>query len=160
MSAIKFGESLSKFMIPIALLEKFGSLCHMQTTKVQISLFFIWRLSPQDDLEMLCWWQICKHLPYLFCSSWRLSLQDELETLCDDMLICEHLPCLFCSSWRLSPQGDLEMLCWWHADLAAITFIYVWAGDDKTDKVICAPSEDTDQPGHLPRVFAVSLKGS
>ena len=25
MSAIKFGESLSKFMIPIALLEKFGS---------------------------------------------------------------------------------------------------------------------------------------
>ena len=26
MSAIKFGESLSKFMIPIALLEKFGSL--------------------------------------------------------------------------------------------------------------------------------------
>ena len=26
MSAIKYGESLSKFMIPIALLEKFGSL--------------------------------------------------------------------------------------------------------------------------------------
>ena len=26
MSAIKFGESLSKFMIPIALLDKFGSL--------------------------------------------------------------------------------------------------------------------------------------
>ena len=32
---------------------------------------------------------------------------------------------------------------------------------DKTNKVACAPSEDSDQPGHLPsliRVFAVQLK--
>ena len=35
MSAIKFGESLSKFMIPIALLEKFGSLTFI--TGIEIS---------------------------------------------------------------------------------------------------------------------------
>ena len=32
---------------------------------------------------------------------------------------------------------------------------------DKTNKMACAPSEDPDQPGHLPsliRVFAVHLK--
>ena len=32
---------------------------------------------------------------------------------------------------------------------------------DKTNKMACAPSEDSDQPGHLPsliRVFAVCLK--
>ena len=32
---------------------------------------------------------------------------------------------------------------------------------DKTNKMICAPSEDSDQPGHLPsliRVFAVCMK--
>ena len=32
---------------------------------------------------------------------------------------------------------------------------------DKTNKMACAPSEDSDQPGHLPsliRVFAVRLK--
>ena len=32
---------------------------------------------------------------------------------------------------------------------------------DKTNKMICAPSEDSDQPGHLPsliRVFAVRMK--
>ena len=32
---------------------------------------------------------------------------------------------------------------------------------DKTDKMTCAPSEDSDQPGHLPslmRVFAVCMK--
>ena len=32
---------------------------------------------------------------------------------------------------------------------------------DKTNKMACAPSEDLDQPGHLPsliRVFAVRLK--
>ena len=34
---------------------------------------------------------------------------------------------------------------------------------DKTNKVACAPSEDSDQPGHPPsliRVFAVRLMGS
>ena len=35
MSAIKFGESLSKFMIPIALLEKLGSLTFI--TGIEIS---------------------------------------------------------------------------------------------------------------------------
>ena len=35
MSAIKFGESLSKFMIPIALLEKFSSLTFI--TGIEIS---------------------------------------------------------------------------------------------------------------------------
>ena len=32
---------------------------------------------------------------------------------------------------------------------------------DKTNKMICAPSEDSDQPGHQPsliRVFAVHMK--
>ena len=32
---------------------------------------------------------------------------------------------------------------------------------DKTNKMACAPSEDSDQPGHPPsliRVFAVSMK--
>ena len=35
--------------------------------------------------------------------------------------------------------------------------------NDKTNKMICAPSEDSDQPGHLPspiRVFAVCMKKS
>ena len=34
---------------------------------------------------------------------------------------------------------------------------------DKTNKMACAPSEDSDQPGHLPsliRVFAVRSVGS
>ena len=34
---------------------------------------------------------------------------------------------------------------------------------DKTNKMICAPSEDSDQPGHPPsliRVFAVHSMGS
>ena len=34
---------------------------------------------------------------------------------------------------------------------------------DKTNKITCAPSEDSDQPGHPPsliRVFAVHLMGS
>ena len=34
---------------------------------------------------------------------------------------------------------------------------------DKTNKMACAPSEDSDQPGHLPsliRVFAMHLMGS
>ena len=34
---------------------------------------------------------------------------------------------------------------------------------DKTNKMACAPSEDSDQPGHLPsliRVFAVHSVGS
>ena len=34
---------------------------------------------------------------------------------------------------------------------------------DKTNKMACAPSEDSDQPGHLPsliRVFAVRSMGS
>ena len=34
---------------------------------------------------------------------------------------------------------------------------------DKTNKMACAPSEDSDQPGHPPsliRVFAVRLMGS
>ena len=34
---------------------------------------------------------------------------------------------------------------------------------DKTNEMVCAPSEDSDQPGHLPnliRVFAVRLMGS
>ena len=29
---------------------------------------------------------------------------------------------------------------------------------DKTNKMACAPSEDSDQPGHPPRVFAVHMK--
>ena len=29
---------------------------------------------------------------------------------------------------------------------------------DKTNKMICAPSEDSDQPGYLIRVFAVCIK--
>ena len=29
---------------------------------------------------------------------------------------------------------------------------------DKTNKMICAPSEDSDQPGHLIRVFTVRMK--
>ena len=32
---------------------------------------------------------------------------------------------------------------------------------DKTNKVACVPSEDSDQPGHLPsliRIFAVRMK--
>ena len=34
---------------------------------------------------------------------------------------------------------------------------------DKTNKMICAPSKDSDQPGYLPsliRVFAMHFKGS
>ena len=38
---------------------------------------------------------------------------------------------------------------------------FVWSSDNKTSKITCAPSEDSDQPGHLPglmRVLAVSMK--
>ena len=37
------------------------------------------------------------------------------------------------------------------------------AARDKTNKMTCGPSKDSDQPGHLPsliRVFAVHLIGS
>ena len=41
--------------------------------------------------------------------------------------------------------------------------LIIGAPHDKTNKVACAPSEDSDQPGHPPsliRVFAVRSVGS
>ena len=32
--------------------------------------------------------------------------------------------------------------------------------NDKTNKMVCAPSEDTDQPGHLPSLIKVFTVGS
>ena len=44
-----------------------------------------------------------------------------------------------------------------------LTFKLFEPPHDKTSKMACAPSEDSDQPGHPPsliRVFAVRLMGS
>ena len=41
------------------------------------------------------------------------------------------------------------------------TFVAFEPPNDKTNKMACAPSEDSDQPGHAPnliRVFAVRMK--
>ena len=51
---------------------------------------------------------------------------------------------------------------WWYEnqDTVAHTFVYE-PPHDKTNKMACAPSEDSDQPGHPPsliRVFAVHIK--
>ena len=47
--------------------------------------------------------------------------------------------------------------------LNSLTYVLIEPPHDKTNKMICAPSEDSDQPGHLPsliRVFAMRLMGS
>ena len=44
-----------------------------------------------------------------------------------------------------------------------VTWLIYEPPHDKTNKMTCAPSEDSDQPGHPPsliRVFAVRSKGS
>ena len=53
----------------------------------------------------------------------------------------------------------------WKFCTSSATWLLVWEikepSHDKTNKVTCAPSEDSDQPGHPPsviRVFAVRMK--
>ena len=44
-----------------------------------------------------------------------------------------------------------------------VTRLVYWPPHDKTNRMTCAPSEDSDQPGHPPsliRVFAVRSMGS
>ena len=72
-------------------------------------------------------------LRLLFC-----RLNDGPSTICSS-----DGWCLMLSVWSLSPWFTTE------------------PRHDKTNKMICAPSEDSDEPGHPPsliRVFAVRMK--
>ena len=89
---------------------------------------------------------------------------------------------IFAIDSRLSP-ANLPNICYWqstvtstfteyllltvdcHQPLRKIieNFIYIWTATWQNQQSDCAPSEDSDQPGHPPsliRVFAVRLMGS
>ena len=75
--------------------------------------------------------------------------------------------CLFCMRQCLSFSSSfwchvLVVTCdWWHfLDISFYFFTYE-PPHDKTNKMACAPSEDSDPPGYPPnliRVFAVCMK--
>ena len=48
-------------------------------------------------------------------------------------------------------EKNTVIYCWWGLD-AMITIIIV-PEHDKTNKMTCAPSEDSDQPGHPPSLI-------
>ena len=66
------------------------------------------------------------------------------------------------------PDEWLRLRVWRVTNRTTLSDIFSWHGSlkphhDKTNKMSCAPSEDSDQPGHLPsliRVFAVRSLGS
>ena len=55
-------------------------------------------------------------------------------------------------------EGCMKIL---FSQLTIVSYTCVEPPHDKTNKMACAPSEDSDQPGHLPsliRDFAVRMK--
>ena len=100
------------------------------------------------------------------------------QCLCCSLLDCIHKAMPLSSFWCITGQFESyivihlwrQVSSWhgWHV------FPVAWTGrgwgakafifeppQDKTSKMACAPSEDSDQPGHLPsliRVFTVRMK--
>ena len=68
--------------------------------------------------------------------------------------MCTPLNCLSCCGYSLkSPQRNEKIY--------PLVIIKIEPPHDKTNKMACVPSEDSDQPGHPPkliRVFALRVK--
>ena len=66
----------------------------------------------------------------------------------------KHYSCIICCKYRLNVS-----IIYWHWLLSLINWIVAWQNQQNE----CAPTEDSDQPGHPPslfKVFAVRMKNS
>ena len=101
------------------------------------------------------------------------SLRSDLADAQADLSLCwAHMPfCLFCHDAAqniflqlLDVSVTLIILCdsyHHHCSHSSLRIIVIWAATWQNQQSECAPSEDSDQPGHPPnliRVFAVRLK--
>ena len=85
---------------------------------------------------------VCIDLPIRKLRIITVFCQAHCVALCSDIFSCMTLNCVSTFSWMLG-TGRNE------------------PPRDETNKMACAPCEDSDQPGHLPsliRVFAVRMK--
>ena len=90
--------------------------------------------------------------PKLTSCRQRRLWSDWADAQADLSLRWAHMP--FC--WFCHEAAQLVLLAWRTACYKTIE-----PQHDKTNEMTCAPSEDSDQPGHLPsmiRVFAVRMK--
>ena len=70
-----------------------------------------------------------------------------------------------CKHWKLwrdcAGSSEPSLVAYVISTIISCLRWHIWAPHDKTNKMVCAPSEDSDQPGHPPsliRVFAVRMK--
>ena len=72
---------------------------------------------------------------------------------------CQSLCCLYTQYIELEKASDKEPWTRPHRKTVQV-HLENEPPHDKTNKVACGPSEDSDQPGHLPGLFAVRSMGS
>ena len=108
-----------------------------------------------------CWF--CHAPAQMICVQWRLRsfCMDSDQSGHPWSLISLHCPLEEALGSWLPTELQLKTLRIMLAE--SYLGIHIWFEPlhDKTNKMTCAPSEDSDQPGHPPsliRVFAVRLK--
>ena len=100
---------------------------------------------------------------------WQKLLQLTVLTMKDQCLIfwcrCDLIFSIsseFCQVWMTNVSNMMQILCFTPLiDCNWKVSSYIWAASWQTQKSDCAPSKDSDQPGHPPsliRVFAVRMK--
>ena len=60
--------------------------------------------------------------------------------------------------WIILPEDDCNIWLWHFLEI--FSFLVTWAMTWQNQQSDCAPSEDSDHPGHPPRVIAVCSMGS
>ena len=93
------------------------------------------------------------------CGCNSLYVNYHLQTVCINLTFKRKVHKMHTDPWIPHPGLNSENVAYCHS--------LDWKGKlfepphDKTNKMACAPGEDSDQPGHLPsliKVFAISMK--
>ena len=141
--------------------------CHVRPAKTQISLGIrpVW-----SESSLVCL-KKTRILSYPLSAQWR-HWSDWVDAQADLTLCWAHMA--FC--WFCHNAAQLFLVFWvtfWNIKLARLALLCndVYSSGhietvfeprhEKTNKMACAPSEDSDQPGHPPsliNVFAVLMK--
>ena len=89
------------------------------------------------------------------CSMWSLTLNGQALSKKKMSEHCERTTTTTTTDARALVYYKLTFWAW------RLRWAKNWTEHDKTNKMTCAPSEDSDQPGHPPsliRVFTVCMK--
>ena len=155
-------EIISSLYINPGLKKKTNFLSYHTTWKQYLQFWFIYLTLTMGKTKNSIWQPIT--------ILWTLSKQNQIQTI--NKLLCDCLvngagrmsfsTLVWDFSYNLDKGFFLQSFIWHHKKKLMYENggLYVWPRD-KINKMACAPSEDSDQPGHTPsliRVFAVRMK--